>query len=63
MLRLLALAAHFSPFNPGPFDPEVVSLLNSYFEPEQAADNVVEIGGNSQKTAQHSAGPGDSKAA
>jgi len=34
MLRLLALAAHFSPFNPGPFDPEVVQILNGYFEPQ-----------------------------
>ena len=33
MLRLLALAAHFSPLNPGPFDPAVVELLNSYFKP------------------------------
>ena len=37
MLRLLALAAHFSPFNPGPFDPEVVQLLNGYFEPQPSA--------------------------
>jgi hypothetical protein len=34
MLRLLALAAHFSPLNPGPYDPAVVELLNTYFEPE-----------------------------
>ena len=33
MLRLLALAAHFSPLNPGPFDPVVVDMLNAYFEP------------------------------
>ena len=33
MLRLLALAAHFSPFNPGPYDPAVVELLNAYFKP------------------------------
>ena len=33
MLRLLALAAHFSPLNPGPFDPAVVELLNAYFKP------------------------------
>lgn len=34
MLRLLALAAHFSPLNPGPYDPAVVDLLNAYFEPK-----------------------------
>ena len=38
MLRLLALAAHFSPFNPGPFDPEVVNLLNGYFDTETASN-------------------------
>jgi hypothetical protein len=34
MLRLLALAAHFSPLNPGPYDPAVVELINAYFQPE-----------------------------
>ena len=29
MLRLLALAAHFSPLNPGPYDPAVVELINA----------------------------------
>lgn len=35
MLRLLALAAHFSPLNPGPYDPAVLDLINAYFEPKQ----------------------------
>ena len=35
MLRLLALAAHFSPLNPGLYDPAVVELINAYFQPEQ----------------------------
>ena len=35
MLRLLALAAHFSPLNPGPYDPAVIDLLNAYFEPKR----------------------------
>jgi len=41
MLRLLALAAHFSPLNPGPYDPAVVELLNTYFEPELPKKNRV----------------------
>ena len=42
MLRLLALAAHFSPLNPGPYDPAVVELLNTYFEPELPKKRVSE---------------------
>ena len=43
MLRLLALAAHFSPLNPGPYDPAVVELLNTYFEPELPKKRVSEM--------------------
>lgn len=42
MLQLLALAAHFSPLNPGPYDPAVVELINTYFEPELLKKRVSE---------------------
>jgi len=42
MLRLLALAAHFRPLNPGPYDPAVVALLNAYFEPKGPASALSE---------------------
>ena len=63
MLRLLALAAHFSPLNPGPYDPAVVELLNTYFEPEKNLENVVDFEGNPQKSAQDPSRSENSKAA
>ena len=63
MFRLLALAAHFSPFNPGPFDPAVVSLLNTYFESERTPDNVVDIGGVHHDTTEETPLARDPKAA
>lgn len=54
MLRLLALAAHFSPLNPGPYDPAVVELLNTYFEPEPPKKRVSEMSAASNAPADES---------
>jgi hypothetical protein len=54
MLRLLALAAHFSPLNPGPYDPAVVELINTYFEPELPKKRVSEATAASNTSADES---------
>ena len=54
MLRLLALAAHFSPLSPGPYEPAVVELLNTYFEPELPKKRVSEMSAASNAPADES---------